>query len=97
MSTILDVLQTIWLESGFASIGWKTIVMLVLACGLMVAIVAFWRIDLSHIQDSIDRDRLQEIENAEELIDSGELGESFESIGTAFTDPETGKVYIIKP
>ena len=31
MSTILDVLQTIWLESGFASIGWKTIVMLVLA------------------------------------------------------------------
>ena len=35
MSTILDVLQTIWLESGFASIGWKTIVMLVLACVLL--------------------------------------------------------------
>ena len=35
MSTILAVLQTIWLESGFAPIGWKTIVMLVLACVLL--------------------------------------------------------------
>ena len=72
-------------------------VMLVLACGLMVAIVAFWRVDLSRVSSIIDKDQMREIENAEEIVDSGEVGEGFESMGTAYTDPETGKVYIIVP
>ena len=72
-------------------------VMLVLACGLMVAIVTFWRVDLSRVASIIDRDRMQEIENAEEIVDSSQVGSGFESMGTAYTDPETGKVYIIVP
>ncbi len=72
-------------------------VMLVLACGLMVAIVTFWRVDLSRVTSIIDKDQMREIQNAEEVVDSGEVGEGFESMGTAYTDPETGKVYIIVP
>lgn len=72
-------------------------VMLVLACGLMVAIVTFWRVDLSRVASIIDKDQMREIQNAEEIVDTGEIGKGFESMGTAYTDPETGKVYIIIP
>ena len=70
-------------------------VMLVLACGLMLAIVIFWRVDLSRITSIIDRDQLQEIENAEQIADSAAVGNGLESKGTAYMDPETGKVYIV--
>lgn len=72
-------------------------VMLVLACGLMVAIVAFWRVDLSRVASIIDREQMREVTNAEQVTDKGEVGSGFESMGTAYTDPETGKVYIIVP
>ena len=72
-------------------------VMLVLACGLMVAIVTFWRVDLSHISSIIDREQMREVENAEEIMDSDQIGKGLESKGTAYMDPETGKVYIVIP
>ena len=72
-------------------------VMLVLACGLMVAIVAFWRVDLSRISNIIDRTQMQEVVDAEQVTDTGEVGGGFESMGSAYMDPETGKVYIVVP
>lgn len=72
-------------------------VMLVLACGLMVAIVTFWRVDLSRVSSIIDREQMREVENAEEIMDSDQIGNGLESKGTAYMDPETGKVYIVIP
>ncbi len=72
-------------------------VMLVFACGLMVAIILFWRVDLNHVTDVVDRDEMREIGDLEQAIQDGTLSEGLESKGIAFEDPETGKMYIILP
>ena len=68
--------------------------MLVLACGFMVALMAFWNIDLSSVED-VEASDLEEVqpEDAESEIQNG--GSSYVQAGTAYRDPKTGKVYIV--
>ncbi len=68
--------------------------MLVLACGFMVALMAFWNIDISSAEKVEEAD-LEEVqpEDAESEIQNG--GSSYEQAGTAYRDPKTGKVYIV--
>lgn len=72
-------------------------VMLVFACGLMIAIVSFWNVDLSRVQDIIDQSELKEVTDVEQAIENGDLSETMESMGAAYKDPETGKTYIVMP
>lgn len=72
-------------------------VMLVFACGLMIAIVSFWNVDLSRVQDIIDQSELKEITDVEQAIENGDLSETMENMGAAYKDPETGKTYIVMP
>lgn len=69
-------------------------VMLVFACGLMLALIINWNVDLTAV---IDRNKLQEVENAEQVEQNMESvqADQYESMGSAYLDPETGKVYII--
>lgn len=67
-------------------------VMLVFACGLMLAIMINWSVDLTVV---IDRDKLREVEAEEIEQDENSLSASrFMDMGSAYMDPETGKVYI---
>ena len=72
-------------------------IMLVFACGLMVAILLRWNLDLSKVSDIIDQDELVEVGDFQEAIDSGALSDTLNAKGAAYEDPETGKVYIVLP
>lgn len=67
-------------------------VMLVFACGLMLALIINWDVDLTVV---IDRDKLQEVDAEEIEQDEDSASASrFQDMGAAYMDPETGKVYI---
>lgn len=72
-------------------------VMLVFACGLMIAIVTFWNVDLSRVQDIIDPDELVEVDDLDKAIEQGDLTETLQSKGMVYEDPETGKMYVVMP
>ncbi len=71
--------------------------MLVLAAGLMVALVGAWNIDISsptkvEIQDGTE---VYDVENSEDLPGSG-TGEYIDR-GRVYQDPETGQLYMVSP
>ena len=74
-------------------------VMLVFACGLMLALITFWNVDVAGTQRSTEPASLEELtQTAEELerresetIDS----EGLEEYGRVYRDPESGKLYIL--
>lgn len=67
--------------------------MLVLAVGMMLALVTHHGVDLAQ-----GRSSMQELENAEsipeEQVKEVETNEGLEKKGVAYQDPETGKFYI---
>lgn len=72
-----------------------TDVMLVLACGLMAAVVTFWQVDLRHTD--VERDKMQRIDSSEVIHESGSVStDGLVSQGTVFKDPKTGDLYIIE-
>jgi hypothetical protein len=66
--------------------------MLVLAVGIMLAMVANWNIDLSQ------PDQMRELDGAdtlsEEEMQEVEANEALEELGTVYFDSETGKYYV---
>ena len=74
-------------------------VMLVFACGLMVAIILNWNIDLTKTKiEMLQKEQLQEIENPEEMVEDMENdANAYEEKGVVYQDPETGKMYVIMP
>lgn len=74
-----------------------TDVMLVLACGLMAAVVTFWRVDLTRIQTAIEQDKLDKIDAADVIESSGNVSTGgLTNKGVVYEDPETGDLYIIE-
>ena len=72
-----------------------TDVMLVLACGLMAAVITFWQVDLN--KTDIDRDKMQHIDSSEVIHESGSVStDGLVNQGTVFKDPKTGDLYIIE-
>ena len=71
-------------------------IMLVFACGLMVALVVAWNVDLGQftqveMDEEIQQDEIEQI--TEELY--GE-GNAFVQKGTVYQDPKTGKYYLVE-
>lgn len=73
-----------------------TDVMLVLACGLMAAVVTFWQVDLR--QTDIDRDKMRHVDSSNVIRqESGSVStDGLVNQGTVFKDPKTGDLYIIE-
>ncbi len=59
------------------SVGNLVDIMLVFICGLMIAIIMFWNVDLDNLQARQD--------------------DAYQDMGQVYQDPETGKIYVIKP
>lgn len=72
-------------------------VMLVFACGLLLALIINWNVDVSSTAAPEDPKSKYEIEgvddNSSQTID-GEDG--LEEMGKVYKDPETGKYYIVE-
>ncbi len=71
-------------------------VMLVFACGLMIAVILHWNVDLSNVTDIITQEDLVPVETLNEAAKDGSLAEDFDSRGIVYEDPKTGRMYIVK-
>ena len=72
-------------------------VMLVFACGLMLALVSYWNLDISAMTEVVQAENMAEVEGLEDMQDQlGQGGSSFIELGTVYQDPMTGKMYMMK-
>lgn len=70
--------------------------MLVFACGILIALIVAWNVDVNKIVQ-VEIDRTKQIEDVETLQDvlEGE-GDSYIERGTVYQDPNTGKLYMLE-
>ena len=73
-------------------------VMLVFACGLMLALVTYWNLDISAMTEVMEADAMSEVSGIEDLEDQMGDGSdaSFTQLGMVYQDPMTGKMYMLK-
>lgn len=70
-------------------------VMLVLACGLMAALVMYWKVDLSNSRGIVTEEDLEKIEASEIVPKEGQLILEGYQTKIVYEDPETGDLYVI--
>ncbi len=73
--------------------------MLVFACGLMLALVIHWNVDLENVGERVDLNRGQEVTQEQDvrdnLIETQEQGGLYEKMGTVYKDPATGRLFML--
>ena len=79
--------------------------MLVLAVGIMLALVINWKVDLKIVNDNsqqkvaVDENKLQEINDINSKQNSSisfeDLESKYKKSGTVYTDVYTGKTYVV--
>ncbi|MDR0350001.1 MAG: DUF2149 domain-containing protein [Coriobacteriales bacterium] len=67
-------------------------VMLVFACGLMLALVTYWNLDLPSITE-LDSEQMHELDESDEIMDILGSSSAYIEKGTVYQDPSTGKLY----
>ncbi len=72
-------------------------IMLVFACGLMIALILHWGVDLNKVVDVVSQDDLVEVHDVEKIIEGAEVSNDYKSKGMVYQDVKTGKLYIISP
>lgn len=74
-------------------------VMLVFACGLLLALIINWNVDVSSAgkQNAEEQKTKYEVEGVDENSDQTIDGESdLQEMGKVYKDPETGKYYVVE-
>jgi hypothetical protein len=72
-------------------------IMLVFACGLMMALITFWNIDLAPQLNEVTEQEVTEVsslEEAEDILQSS--GNAYSEVGKVYQDSVTGKYYMLK-
>lgn len=72
-------------------------VMLVLACGLMLALMLRWNVSVSPETEVTMGDDVSEVGDLQEALRDAEGdGSSYVRKGTVYEDPDTGKYYLVE-
>ena len=71
-------------------------VMLVFACGLMVALVVAWNVDLAKFQQVETNEELSKDQVSEMTDQMNGSGNGFIEKGKVYQDPETGQYYLVE-
>ena len=72
-------------------------VMLVMAAGLMMALVVFWNVQLPDLTE-LDESQIQSVDDVEEMVDQITATDNpYMEMGTVYQDPTTGKMYVLAP
>lgn len=73
--------------------------MLVFSCGLMLALVIRWNVDLAQFGDSVNVVQGEEVTDdadiRSDLIESEGEGRLYQKMGTVYKDPATGKLFML--
>lgn len=70
-------------------------VMLVFACGLMVAIVSRWNVNLADVE-RVNETEMQAVDNVQEMVEEMKSGTGgYDDRGRVYEDPETGQLYLL--
>lgn len=79
-----------------SSMGNMGDIMLVFACGLMVALVVAWNLDLAQVAQ-VEMEETTELSDVEQVADMlyGD-GNAYVEKGTVYQDPNTGKYYLVE-
>jgi hypothetical protein len=100
-----DFTSSRFLSSGFDSepdvdprVGLVNLadVMLVFACGLMLALVAYWNLDISDMSEMVRSEEVTEVRDVEDITDNAGTGGGFVELGKVYQDPMTGKYYMLQ-
>jgi hypothetical protein len=70
-------------------------VMLVFACGLMLALVSYWNLDISSMSE-LNQSDMKPLEDAEEIVETAQSSAAYIERGTVYEDPNTGKLYYMQ-
>jgi len=73
--------------------------MLVFACGLMLALVIRWNVDLAQFGEPVNVTQGEEVTDdadiRSDLVETEEEGRSYQKMGTVYKDPATGKLFML--
>lgn len=73
--------------------------MLVFACGLMLALVIRWKVDLAQFGESINVTQGKEVTDdadiRSDLVETEGEGQLYQKMGTVYKDPDTGKLFML--
>ena len=73
--------------------------MLVFACGLMMALIMNWNVDIGMQGEQIDVTQGEDVTNIDdiqdELVEEGGVDSSYQKMGMVYRDPDTGKLYML--
>ncbi len=73
--------------------------MLVLSCGLMLALVINWNVDFGNAGSTVELNQDREVTEINGVTANGESVSSaggYQEMGMVYRDPETGKLYMVK-
>lgn len=72
--------------------------MLVFACGLMMALVVYWNIDIVPTTEIEQDELVAEVQDINEMsaLASSSDGTEYVAMGTVYQDPVTGKLYMVQ-
>jgi hypothetical protein len=73
--------------------------MLVLACGLMLALVINWNVDIGSAGTTVEIDQGKEVQQIDGVSANGETvndSSGYEEMGMVYRDPKTGKLYMVQ-
>ncbi|MDY0339903.1 MAG: DUF2149 domain-containing protein [Coriobacteriia bacterium] len=71
-------------------------VMIVFSCGLIVALLTFWNLDMPSATEIIAKDDVTEIEKMDEMAEQMmSAGGAYSELGSVYQDLETGKLYML--
>ena len=73
--------------------------MLVFACGLMLALVIRWNVDLAQFGDPVNVTQGEEVTDdadiRSDLVETEGEGRIYQKMGTVYKDPATGKLFML--
>ena len=70
--------------------------MLVLAVGLMMSLVTFWKVDVGAPLEIVEAEAITEVDNLKEAKNYLDAGSSaYSAVGSVYMDSETGDLYMI--
>lgn len=73
--------------------------MLVFACGLMVALIVSWNVDVELEKEKVDLSRGRDVTGIDsihdKMIEEDDSPEAYERMGTVYKDPETGRLFML--